>query len=61
MVNLLGVTLGQISTAEITGDGVNLSFNDGGSLRIEGTSNVGYKLEGVVYAANQSTREWYVK
>lgn len=61
IVNLLGVTLGQISTAEITGDGVNLSFADGGSLRVEGTSNVGYRLEGVTYAANQSTREWYVK
>lgn len=61
IVNLLGVTLGQISAAEITGDGVNLSFADGGNLRVEGTSNVGYKLEGVVYAANQSTREWYVK
>ncbi|MBQ9487952.1 MAG: hypothetical protein IJU91_09175, partial [Selenomonadaceae bacterium] len=61
IVNLLGVTLGQISAAEITGNGVNLNFADGGSLRVEGTSNVGYRLEGVTYAANHSTREWYVK
>ena len=61
VVNLLGVTLGQISAAEITGNGVNLNFYDGGSLRVEGTSNVGYRLEGVTYAANHSTREWYVK
>ena len=31
------------------------------NLRVEGNSNVGYRLEGVTYAANQSTREWYVK
>ena len=61
MVNLLGVTLEQISAAQVTEQGVDLSFIDGGKLKVEGNTNVGYKLGNEVYACNQTTGEWYTK
>ena len=61
MINLLGMTLDQISSAQVTEQGVDLSFTDGGNLKVEGNTNVGYKLGNEVYACNQTTGEWYTR
>lgn len=57
-VNLLNVSLDQISGATIFDNGVNLQFTDGGSLHISG--QVGnFKLEGQVYHADYQNKTWY--
>ena len=61
IVNLLGVSLGQISDAFVNESAVTLKFVDGGSLRVEGNTNVGYALGGLTYAANQSNGTWYTR
>ena len=61
VINLLGVSLSQISGVNVNLNEVNINFNDGGSLRVEGNSNVGYRLENQTYVCNQSTGEWSVK
>lgn len=61
IVNLLGVSLEQISDASVNESAVTLKFVDGGSLRVEGNTNVGYALGGLTYAANQSTGTWYTR
>ena len=61
IVNLLGVSLGQISDALVNESAVTLKFIDGGSLRVEGNTNVGYSLGGLTYAANQSNGTWYTR
>ncbi len=61
LINLLGVTLEQISGVDVKESAVSLSFIDGGNLRVEGNSGVGYKVGNEIYACNQSTKTWYVK
>ena len=61
VINLLGVTLEQISGVDVNESAVSLSFIDGGNLRVEGNSGVGYKLGNEIYACNQSTKTWYTK
>ena len=57
IVNLLNISLDQISGAEILDNGVNLQFTDGGSLNISG--QVGnFKLEGQVYHADYQNKTW---
>ena len=58
VVNLLGVSLEQITNVDVNIGQVNINFVDGGSLKIEGNSGVGYKLGDQVYTVNQSTGEW---
>lgn len=59
-VNLNGVSLEQLTGAEITDSGVNLKFNDGGALNISG--QVGnFILGGQNFGANYQTKTWYVK
>ena len=58
VINLLGVSLSQISGVNVNLNEVNINFNDGGSLRVEGNSNVGYRLENQIYVCNQSTGQW---
>ena len=61
LINLLGVTLDQITSANVSELSVNISLIDGSSLNVEGNANVGYKVEGKIYACNHSTGEWYEK
>ena len=61
VVNLLGVDLSQIVDAAVNESGVEATFQDGGRLRVEGNSNVGFKLEGVTYCANRADGSWNVK
>ena len=61
VVNLDGVSLDQITDVSINVGEVNAKFADGGSLKIEGDSNVGYKLGDAVYQVNQETGEWSAK
>lgn len=61
VVNLLGVSLSQITYAEANYHGINIGFTDGGHLQLQGQSATGFKLEGVTYTANRSTGEWTTK
>lgn len=58
IVNLLGVSLNQISSYSFSESHVSLQFNDGGSLRVNGNSGIGYRVENQVYVCNQSTGQW---
>ncbi len=57
MINLLGVSLSQITSYSYDYESVSLQFNDGGTLRVQGTSEVGYRLENVTYAFDQSSKQ----
>lgn len=61
VVNLLGVSLSQITAASVTDSEISASFADGGTLNVKGNSNVGFKIDGVTYAANRSNGSWYAK
>ena len=61
VVNLLGVSLEQITYAEVNYSDINIGFTDGGKLQLQGQSATGFKLEGVTYTANRSTGEWSTK
>ena len=61
IINLLGVSLEQITSVDVTVSEVNVNFVDGGNLKVEGNTSVGYKLGNTVYAVNQSTGEWFTK
>ena len=61
IINLLGVSLEQITNVDVNIGQVNLNFVDGGNLTIEGNSGAGFKLGDKVYTVNQSTQEWSVK
>ena len=61
VVNLLGVSLEQITNVDVNISEVSLNFVDGGSLKIEGNTGIGYKLGDTVYTVNQSTQEWSTK
>ena len=56
-VNLLNISLDQISGAEILDNGVKLQFTDGGSLNISGQLG-NFKLEGQVYHADYQNKTW---
>ena len=61
-VILSTVTLDQITETKITADSVSIDFIDGGSLQINGNSNVTYQLaDGSKYSANQERLEWESK
>ena len=61
IINLLGVTLEDISGVNVNIGQVNLNFVDGGNLTIEGNTGVGYKLGDEIYTVDQSTNEWSIK
>ena len=56
-VNLLNISLEQIVSAEITDKGVNVQFNDGGSLNIEGQAGKFY-VGGQAYHADYQNKLW---
>ena len=57
-VNLFGVTLDQVTSANISAGAVNVAFNDGGSLTMLGQSNSNFVLNGSTWTADQSTQSW---
>ena len=61
-VILDGITLDQISRADIYSGSVLINFNDGSLLRVNGTADATYQLaDGSRYSANHSRREWTSK
>ena len=61
VINLLGVSMEQITSIEIQESYVSATFRDGGSLLVEGNTGVGYKVNNTTYTVNQTTKEWVVK
>ena len=61
VVNLEGVSMSQIVTANVESSKVYAKFTDGGSLEIQSSANVGFKVGGEVWAANRSNGTWYKK
>ncbi|MBQ7628881.1 MAG: hypothetical protein IJS81_01505 [Selenomonadaceae bacterium] len=61
VVNLAGVTLEQITYAEVNQSEISIGFNDGGNLKLQGQAATGFALEGVTYTADRSTSGWRVK
>ena len=59
-VNLNGVSLEQITSAEIDDNGVNLKFTDGGSLDITGQVGT-FIVSGQRYGADYKNKTWYSK
>ena len=59
-VNLDGVSLEQITTAQILDNGVNVQFTDGGALNISGQVGT-FKLSGQSYGADYQNKSWYAK
>lgn len=57
-VNLFGVSLDQITSAEISAGAVKIGFNDGGNLTMLGQSNSQFILNGSMWTAYQSTQTW---
>ena len=58
-VILDGITLDQISRADIYANSVLINFNNGGSLTIRGTTEVIYQLaDGSRYSANHQSLKW---
>ena len=57
-VNVFGVSLEQVTSANISAGAVNLTFNDGGSLTMLGQSNSQFVLNGSTWTADQSTQTW---
>ncbi|MBR6713529.1 MAG: alpha/beta hydrolase [Selenomonadaceae bacterium] len=57
-----GITLDQISRADIYSGSVSINFNDGSLLRVNGTADVTYQLaDGSRFSADHSRREWASK
>lgn len=59
-VNLMNISLDQITTAQILDNGVNLKFTDGGALNISGQVGT-FKLGGQSYQANYQNKSWSQK
>ena len=60
-VHIIGVSVEEITSVQIEESYVSATFADGGSLRVEGNSRVGYKFQNTTYVLNQSTKEWSLK
>ena len=60
VVDLTNITIDQI-VGEITETGVELKFNDGGSLTVEGDADVEYKVGETTYVVNEDRDGWTTK
>ncbi|MBQ7198400.1 MAG: hypothetical protein IJS29_03960 [Selenomonadaceae bacterium] len=58
VINLLGVSLSQISSFSYDSSSVDLNFNNGEHLKVESTSSVGYRVENQTFYFNRSTNQW---
>ena len=61
VVVLDGIELSNIRSAPVTSNLISATFSDGGSIKIEGSSNVGLRLSGWTFAADRSTGGWSTK
>ena len=61
IVNLLGITLEQISDVFVSQEQVHINFTNGEFLQVQGNTGVGYRLQDKTYVCNQSTGEWSTK
>ena len=61
VINLLGVSLDQISEVYVSTEQVHINFTSGEFLQVKGDTGVGYRLENQTYICNQSTGEWSTK
>ncbi|MBR4153467.1 MAG: hypothetical protein IKT98_10985 [Selenomonadaceae bacterium] len=61
-VILADISLDQIVGTKISADSVDINFKDGGSLHVEGNSDVTYQLaDGSSFSANHETMNWHSK
>ena len=61
-VILADVSLDQIASTKISADSVDINFRDGGSLHVEGNSDITYQLaDGSKYSANHEQAVWMAK
>ena len=61
IVNLLGVSLSQITEASISLSEINIGFIDGGHLKLQSYAPTGFKVEGVTYVADRINKTWSTK
>ena len=61
LVNLDGVAFSQITSASLDESGVDATFADGGSLKVEGNSNLNFRIEGTTYCFNRAEGSWTTK
>ncbi|MBR4152393.1 MAG: hypothetical protein IKT98_05485 [Selenomonadaceae bacterium] len=61
-VILAGISLDQIVGTKISGNAVDINFKDGGSLHVEGNSDITYQLaDGLSFSANHEQAVWLSK
>ncbi|MBE8952497.1 MAG: hypothetical protein SR1Q7_05065, partial [Quinella sp. 1Q7] len=62
VVELVALTLDNIASTAITGNGVSIDLKDGSRLEVQSAANVEYKLsDGTSYTADHTAREWRQK
>ena len=62
VVELVALTLDNISSTAITGNGLSIDLKDGSQLSVEGSANVEYRLsDGTKFTADHSAGEWRQK
>ena len=58
LVNLASVNLSQIAGVNVNIGEVTINFVDGGNLRVQGDSSVGYQIAEGTFQVDQSTGQW---
>ena len=58
LINLASVNLSQIAGVDVNIGEVTINFVDGGNLRVQGDSSVGYQIAEGTFQVNQSTGQW---
>ncbi|MBR1859838.1 MAG: hypothetical protein IJ797_10125, partial [Selenomonadaceae bacterium] len=62
LINLLDITLEDITSMEITNSGINVKLNDGGSLQVNSNTDVTFQLaDGNKWQSNHLNRNWIKK
>ena len=62
VINLFDTSLENITNANITSGGVTLEFNNGGSIQVNSTAAVDYRLaDGTTFNADHNTGKWVQK
>ena len=61
IVSLNDASMAQILTANVESSRIYATFTDGGSLEVQSSANVGFKVGNEIWAANRSNGTWYKK
>ena len=61
IVNINDSAMNRIVTANVESSRIYVTFTDGGSLEIQSSANVGFKIGNEVWSANRSNGTWYKK